>query len=60
LHYVRLGEEANGPIPRQVGFSYVWGAALDELNRTPVDIRIVSKRALPAAPPSRRKASTIE
>lgn len=42
LHYVRLAEEANGPIPRQVGPSYVWGAALDELNRTPVDIRIVN------------------
>ena len=24
LHYVQLAEEANGPIPRQVGASYVW------------------------------------
>jgi poly-gamma-glutamate capsule biosynthesis protein CapA/YwtB (metallophosphatase superfamily) len=42
MHYVRVAEEANGPIQRQVGPSYVWGAALDELNRTPVDVRIVN------------------
>ena len=42
LHYVRLAEEANGLIPRQVGPSYVWGAALDELNRMPVDVRVVN------------------
>jgi poly-gamma-glutamate capsule biosynthesis protein CapA/YwtB (metallophosphatase superfamily) len=42
LHYVQLAEEANGPIPRQVGASYVWGAALKELNRTPADARIIN------------------
>ena len=42
LHYVQLAEEANGPIPRQVGASYVWGAALNELNRTPADARIIN------------------
>jgi len=42
LHYVQLAEEATGPIPRQVGASYVWGAALNELNRTPADARIIN------------------
>jgi poly-gamma-glutamate synthesis protein (capsule biosynthesis protein) len=42
LHYVHLAEEANGPIPRQVAPSYVWGAALDELSRTPADVRIIN------------------
>ena len=42
LHYVQLAEEANGPIPRQVDASYVWGAVLDELNRTRPDARIIN------------------
>jgi poly-gamma-glutamate synthesis protein (capsule biosynthesis protein) len=42
LHYVRLAEEANGPIPRHVAPSYVWGAALDELSRTPAHARIIN------------------
>jgi poly-gamma-glutamate capsule biosynthesis protein CapA/YwtB (metallophosphatase superfamily) len=42
LGYVRLAEEANGPIPRRVAPSYVWGAALDELNRTQPDARIIN------------------
>jgi poly-gamma-glutamate synthesis protein (capsule biosynthesis protein) len=29
--YVRLAEDTNGPIPRNVDFSYIWGAALQEL-----------------------------
>ena len=40
--YVRLAEEANGPIPRRVGPSYVWGAALDELKRMQPDRRIIN------------------
>ena len=32
--YVRLAEEANGPIPKPVDFGYIWGDALAEL-RTP-------------------------
>jgi len=31
-HYVRLAEEANGPVQTPVSFSYVWGDALAELN----------------------------
>ena len=42
LHYVRLAEDANGPIPRQVDPSYVWGAALDELNRARPNARIIN------------------
>jgi poly-gamma-glutamate synthesis protein (capsule biosynthesis protein) len=40
--YVRLAEAANGPIPRPVAFTYVWGAALDELDRLRPDVRIVN------------------
>lgn len=42
LHYVRLAEDANGPIPRRVAPSYVWGAALDELDRTRPNARIIN------------------
>lgn len=42
LDYVRLAEDANGPIPRQVDPSYVWGKALDELNRARPDARVVN------------------
>ena len=40
--YVRLAEEANGPIPRPVAPTYIWGAALDELNRRQPDARIIN------------------
>jgi poly-gamma-glutamate capsule biosynthesis protein CapA/YwtB (metallophosphatase superfamily) len=40
--YVGLAEVANGPIPRHVDPSYVWGAALDEWRRAPPDGRIVN------------------
>ncbi len=42
LDYVRLAEEANGPIARPQQFSYPWGVALDELNRARPDVRIVN------------------
>ncbi len=42
LHYVRLAERRNGRIPRPIGPSYVWGAALDELNRVQPDRRIIN------------------
>ena len=42
MDYVRLGETANGPISRCVDPSYVWGEALDELNRMRPDARIVN------------------
>jgi len=42
MDYVRLAESANGPIPRQVDPSYVWGTALDEFKRQRPDARIVN------------------
>jgi poly-gamma-glutamate capsule biosynthesis protein CapA/YwtB (metallophosphatase superfamily) len=42
LDYVRLAEDANGAIPRPVTPSYVWGAALDDLNRSQPDVRIIN------------------
>ena len=42
IDYVRLAEAANGSIPRPVGLSYIWGAALDEFNRMRPDVRIIN------------------
>ncbi len=42
LDYVHLAETANGPIPRRVSASYVWGAALDELSFAKPDLRIIN------------------
>jgi len=42
IEYVHLAEEANGPIPRLVTPAYVWGVALDELNRARSDLRIIN------------------
>lgn len=40
--YVALAERRNGPIPRPVGFDYIWGAALDELYRFSPHIRLIN------------------
>ncbi|MGB8400079.1 MAG: CapA family protein [Bradyrhizobium sp.] len=40
--YVSLAEQANGPIPRNAEPSYVWGAALDELDRMRPDARVIN------------------
>lgn len=40
--YVQLAEAANGPIPWPVDYSYIWGDALKEFQRTDVDARIVN------------------
>jgi poly-gamma-glutamate capsule biosynthesis protein CapA/YwtB (metallophosphatase superfamily) len=40
--YVDLAEKANGPIQRPVGFDYIWGNALPELERAAVDLRIIN------------------
>jgi poly-gamma-glutamate capsule biosynthesis protein CapA/YwtB (metallophosphatase superfamily) len=42
LDYVRLAEEANGPIPKSPDLSYIWGEALGELDSARPDIRIVN------------------
>jgi poly-gamma-glutamate synthesis protein (capsule biosynthesis protein) len=38
--YVEMAEAAHGPIPRPVGFDYIWGDALEELERA--DLRIIN------------------
>ncbi len=40
--YVTLAERHSGPIPRQVGWDYVWGDALNELQRLQPHARIVN------------------
>jgi poly-gamma-glutamate capsule biosynthesis protein CapA/YwtB (metallophosphatase superfamily) len=40
--YVALAEMANGPIRQPVGFSYVWGDLLAELERRQPDARIIN------------------
>jgi poly-gamma-glutamate synthesis protein (capsule biosynthesis protein) len=40
--YVELAEETNGPISKPVDFSYIWGDALEELERMAPDARIVN------------------
>lgn len=42
LDYVGLAEAVHGRIPKPVPPAYVWGAALDELERTSPDARIVN------------------
>ena len=42
LAYVRLAERASGPIPGRVDHAYVWGDALDELERVGPDARIIN------------------
>ena len=40
--YVEIAEKVNGPIPRSVSPDYVWGDALDELERVAPDLRIIN------------------
>ncbi len=40
--YVKLAEDAHGPVSRPVGFDYVWGDALEELRNAAPDVRIVN------------------
>ncbi|MCL6584741.1 MAG: CapA family protein [bacterium] len=40
--YVEIAEEANGPIPQPISFSYIWGDALAEWERTKPDVKIIN------------------
>jgi poly-gamma-glutamate capsule biosynthesis protein CapA/YwtB (metallophosphatase superfamily) len=40
--YVKIAERLNGPIPRPVAPAYIWGDALDELERMAPDLRIIN------------------
>jgi poly-gamma-glutamate synthesis protein (capsule biosynthesis protein) len=42
LDYVALAEKKNGPISRPVGFSYIWGDALEVLKRFAPEARIIN------------------
>lgn len=42
LEYVELAEERNGPIPMPATYPYVWGVALEELERIAPDARIIN------------------
>ncbi|MGZ3748178.1 MAG: CapA family protein [Pseudobdellovibrionaceae bacterium] len=42
IEYVSLAEKINGPIPRPVDFSYIWGEALNELDRVNPQVRIIN------------------
>ena len=42
IGYVKLAEEASGPLPKPVDYSYVWGDALAELDRVRPDARIIN------------------
>jgi len=40
--YVEIAEKRNGPIPSPLGYSYVWGEVLEELERISPDLKIVN------------------
>src|SRR5215471_728893 len=40
--YVGMAESRNGPIPRRVKPSYIWGEALEVLDRVQPDLRIIT------------------
>lgn len=40
--YIELGEEINGVIPKPVGFDYIWGDALAELEKVAPDVRLIN------------------
>lgn len=40
--YVDLAEDKNGVIQKPVGYAYIWGDALDEMQRMDTDIRIIN------------------
>ena len=42
LDYVALAERANGPIRRPVDHAYVWGDALEVIEKERPDVRIVN------------------
>jgi poly-gamma-glutamate synthesis protein (capsule biosynthesis protein) len=41
-NYVALAEKANGPIHTPVEFSYIWGVALELLDRKNPDLRLIN------------------
>lgn len=42
IEYVAMAEQRNGPIPRSTDFRYIWGDALEELDRVAPAARIIN------------------
>jgi poly-gamma-glutamate synthesis protein (capsule biosynthesis protein) len=42
LSYVKLAEEATGPMPRPIAFSYIWGDALQEFEREAPQAKVIN------------------
>ncbi|MDJ0717117.1 MAG: CapA family protein [Prochloraceae cyanobacterium] len=40
--YLEFAKEVNGPIPKPVNFSYIWGDAIAELSRLSPDLRLIN------------------
>jgi poly-gamma-glutamate synthesis protein (capsule biosynthesis protein) len=40
--YLNLAQRVNGPIPSPVPFDYLWGDALEELNKRNVGVRVIN------------------
>lgn len=40
--YVEIAEQANGPIPQPVSWAYIWGDAIDEMERAAPDLSIIN------------------
>ena len=40
--YVKIAEQANGPIRQPVSFAYIWGDALEELKRSTPQVRLIN------------------
>lgn len=40
--YLELAERANGPIPKPANYSYIWGDALDELQKFRPDMNLIN------------------
>ncbi len=40
--YVEIAEKVSGPIPRSVAPTYIWGEALDELERMAPEVRVIN------------------
>jgi poly-gamma-glutamate capsule biosynthesis protein CapA/YwtB (metallophosphatase superfamily) len=40
--YVKLAEKVNGPIQQPVSFAYIWGDALEELDRAAPHVRLIN------------------
>jgi poly-gamma-glutamate synthesis protein (capsule biosynthesis protein) len=40
--YIKLAEDVNGPIPRPVDFSYIWGDSIETLEKNAPDLRIIN------------------